>query len=141
MRTSARNEFWGKVAQVHKGAVNAEVVLTVDGGTEIVASITKGSVDRLGLAPGKEAAALVKASWVILTSGDAPRSSARNTLCGTVKAVNEGAVNGEVVLTTDGGLEVTAIVTNESIRSLGLREGGRACALVKASHLLLAVRD
>jgi len=51
----------------------------------------------------------------------------------------EGAVNGEVILELPGGKTVTAIVTHSSIESLGLKVGVRACALIKASHIILAV--
>ena len=84
----------------------------------------------------------LRASWVILTSAEgAPRTSARNRLCGKVSRCVEGAVNSEVVLELPGGKTVTAIVTNESVRELGLAVGVSACALVKASHVILAVED
>lgn len=66
-------------------------------------------------------------------------TSARNEFSGTVNAVTKGAVNAEVVLDIGGGKRLVAIVTNESIQSLGLKAGARACALVKASHIILAV--
>ncbi len=44
-----------------------------------------------------------------------------------------------MVIELDGGKSVAAIITNESIKSLGLKEGVRACALIKASHIILAV--
>ena len=40
-----------------------------------------------------------------------------------------------------GGKLLTAIITNESIRSLALKEGVAACALIKASNIILAVND
>jgi molybdopterin-binding protein len=64
--------------------------------------------------------------------------SARNQLPGTVKSVTHGAVNSEVVLELSGGEEVTAIVTRASAEALGLREGSRAWAVVKASNVLVA---
>lgn len=51
----------------------------------------------------------------------------------------EGAVNDEVIIELAGGKTVAAIVTNNSIQSLGLKVCGRACALIKASHIILAV--
>jgi molybdate transport system regulatory protein len=48
-------------------------------------------------------------------------------------------VNAEVVIELPGGKLVVATVTNDSVASLGLREGVRACALIKASHIILAV--
>lgn len=139
MKTSARNQFVGRVARVTPGAVNSEVVLDIGGGTELVAVVTRESADNLGLAPGVEAHALVKAPWVILTTDDGLRTSARNRLCGTVVRCVEGAVNAEVVLELAGGKTIAAIVTNDSIKSLGLAVGSRACALIKASHIILAV--
>ena len=58
---------------------------------------TKESVADLGLAPGREAMALIKSSFVILAAGDEPvRTSARNRLSGTVARHEVGAVNDEV---------------------------------------------
>ncbi len=140
MKTSARNEFLGQVRTVKKGAVNAEVVLNIGNGLALVAIITNESVDNLGLAPGVEAYALIKAPWVIVMPADSPiRTSARNTLCGVVTRCQTGAVNGEVVIELDSGKSIAAIITNESIESLQLKEGVRACALIKASHIILAV--
>ena len=139
MQTSARNQFLGKVKTVKPGAVNAEVILDIGGGDQLAAIITMDSVEHLGLKPGMEAYALVKAPWVILTTDDSLKTSARNRLCGTVVRCQEGAVNGEVIVELPGGKTVAAIVTNDSIQSLGLKVGVRACALIKASHIILAV--
>lgn len=139
MQTSARNQFLGKVTAVKKGAVNAEVMLDIGGGDQLAAIITNDSVDHLALEPGMEAYALVKAPWVILTTDDSLKTSARNRLCGTVVRCQEGAVNGEVIVELPGGKTVAAIITNDSIQSLGLKVGVRACALIKASHIILAV--
>lgn len=139
MQTSARNQFLGRVTSVKKGAVNAEVILDIGGGDELAAIITNDSVDHLDLGPGVEAYALIKAPWVILTTDEGLRTSARNRLCGVVVRCQEGAVNAEVVIELPGGKLVTAIVTNDSIHALDLEIGTRACALIKASHIILAV--
>lgn len=65
-KVSARNQLVGTVSKVTPGAVNAEVVLDLGGGEQIVAIVTEASVERLQLAPGVRATALVKASDVIL---------------------------------------------------------------------------
>lgn len=140
MHTSARNEFLGRVAAVKQGAVNDEIVLDLGAGQRLVAIITRESTEHLRLQPGVEAYALIKAPWVILTAADSPfKTSARNRLCGVVSRCQEGAVNAEVVLDLGGGKSLVAIVTNESIKQLGLKPGATACALIKASHIILAV--
>jgi molybdopterin-binding protein len=66
MKISARNILKGKVVKVVRGAVNAEVVLELPGGLQVVSIITLSSVDNLGLKEGKEAYAVVKASSVMI---------------------------------------------------------------------------
>ena len=122
------------------GQVNAEVSLRVSDDVVIVAVITKESVMDLGLAPGVQAMALIKSSFVILVPGDVPvRTSARNCLPGKVIRHEEGAVNDEVVLDIGQGKTITATITRGSGAELGLKVGDAAQALVKASHVILAV--
>lgn len=140
MQTSARNVFKGKVSAVHSGAVNDEVELAVEGGLSIVASITQVSTKRLGLKPGVEAIALIKASFVLLMN-DAENYllSTRNQFAGTVSKVTPGAVNAEVQVDLPSGRGITSIVTMGSVASLGLAPGKKVTAIVKASQVILAV--
>ncbi len=139
MKTSARNQFKGSVEAVNLGAVNAEVKVDLGSGDHLVAIITNESARNLELAPGKPVVALIKASSVILMTGEGAMTSARNRLCGKVVACTEGAVNGEVIIGLPGGNQLTSIITNESIRKLGLAVGGEVCGLVKASSIILAI--
>ncbi len=141
MRTSARNQFFGTVSRVTPGAVNDEIELDVPGmGQKLVAIVTHESAQSLGLVPGAEAFALVKASSVIVVTDDqGARFSARNRLRGTVSRVQKGAVNTEVVIGLPGGAAVAAIITNESSDALGLAPGVAASALFKASSVIVGV--
>lgn len=140
MLTSARNHLAGRIARITRGAVNDEVELELGGGGRIVAIVTHESTASLGLAPGAQAFALVKASSIILmTAGEGARFSARNQLAGTVSRLIPGAVNTEVVLDLTGGGSIAAIITNESARSLELAEGRTATAMFKASSVIVGV--
>lgn len=140
MKVSARNVFEGTITGLVDGQVNAEVELTTGGGDKIVAVVTEGSVKALGLALGKTATALVKAPWVMLLAGNSTlKFSARNQLTGVVKSLVKGGVNTEVGLQLPGGTLVFAVVTNEAVMELGLKEGAEASALIKASHVILGV--
>jgi molybdate transport system regulatory protein len=145
MRTSARNQLYGTVSAITRGAVNDEVSLALPGGQTVVAVLTHESTETLGLAVGAAAFALVKASWVMLmvddSGGASVRLSARNQLRGTVAAIKRGAVNSEVSLALDGGIVVTAVITNESVDALGLADGAPAIAAFKASSVILGVSD
>jgi molybdopterin-binding protein len=65
--------------------------------------------------------------------------SARNVLKGTIKQITDGAVNSEVTIELPGGATVVAIINRESVSSLGLAVGKDACAVIKASSVMVAV--
>lgn len=63
--------------------------------------------------------------------------SARNAFKGKITALVDGAVNAEVELTLPGGDKIVAIVTEGSVKSLGLAVGNEAVAYVKAPWVML----
>lgn len=65
--------------------------------------------------------------------------SARNALKGTVKAIEVGSVNTEVVLEVAPGVEITAIITKASAENLGLSIGKEAYAVIKSSDVMVAI--
>lgn len=139
MQTSARNHFAGEVVEVKHGAVNDEVTLRTPEGLDIVAIITHGSATTLGLAAGKKAFALVKASSVIVMVDVAKNQvSARNCIAGTVDSVTKGAVNAEITINA-GDAKIAAIITNDSADRLGLATGKPATAIFKASSVIVGV--
>jgi molybdate transport system regulatory protein len=71
------------------------------------------------------------------SSGSQLRISARNIFEGTISAVKTGALNSEIELTSVRGDRIVSVVTNERVRALSLCVGAEACALVKASSVLV----
>jgi molybdopterin-binding protein len=66
MEISARNTVKGTVKKLVMGAVNAEVTLEIAPGIELVSIITKSSAEKLSLAEGGEAFAVIKSSDVMI---------------------------------------------------------------------------
>ncbi|HXP00268.1 MAG TPA: TOBE domain-containing protein [Luteibacter sp.] len=142
MRTSARNQLAGSVRRVVEGAVNDTVEIALPGGTVLVATVTRESAGSLALAPGRAVVALIKASWVVLgLPDDGLRVSASNQLPGKVSQITPGAVNSEVSIDLAGGGTMTAIVTLDSAKALGLAEGSDVVAIFDASSVILGVTD
>ena len=142
MKISARNVFEGRITALVDGTVNAEVEITTPGGDRIVAVVTEDSVQSLGLIVGKPAMAFIKAPWVIVVTDDSGvKLSARNQLAGTVQHIEKGAINSEIGIKLVGGTLVYAVITNEAVMELGLKPGAPATALIKASHVVIGVRD
>lgn len=139
MKTSARNQFNGRIKTIENGAINSSITLDLGRGLEIMATITTDCVDEMQLSPGKNAVALIKSSFVLLSPDPDIRISARNRLHGKVVAIIPGPINSEVKLHLPGDRTLTAMVTNESITELGLAPGQPCTALIKASHVIIAI--
>ncbi|MEI8615255.1 molybdopterin-binding protein [Shewanella sp. PP-He15 brown] len=67
--------------------------------------------------------------------------SARNTLSGTIKSIEMGAVNNEVTIELAPGVVLTSVVTKASCERLGLKVGDSAYAIIKASSVMIGVDE
>ena len=137
LRSSARNQYRGRVSRLSRGGVNSEVTVKITDSVELVAVITNDSRKAMGLKKGSEVIALIKSSWILLSSDVGLKTSARNQLTGTVSKISKGEVNSEVVLDLGEGKTLCAVITNPSVRELKLKKGAAACALFKASSVIL----
>jgi len=66
LKISARNQFEGSVETVEKGVVTATVKIKVNGPVTITAIISKEAVEDLKLQRGDRAAAVIKATEVMV---------------------------------------------------------------------------
>jgi molybdate transport system regulatory protein len=141
MKTTARNQFFGRISGVTAGPSTTTVRVALDGGQQVTASLTTEAAQELKVKKGQEALALVKSSEVVLvTDFGGYRLSARNQLAGTVSRVERGAVSSLIGLTLPGGAVVTASVTNDAVDGLDLVVGQQATAVFKTYAVMLAVR-
>jgi molybdopterin-binding protein len=67
--------------------------------------------------------------------------SARNSLKGTIKSIEVGAVNSQIVIELSNGTEVVSIITKDSAERMKLAEGREVYAVVKASDVMIAVDE
>ena len=66
--------------------------------------------------------------------------SARNLLEGKIKEVRKGAATAHVEIELKGGETVISSITNEAVEELGLKKGTQACAVIKASDVMIAIK-
>ena len=140
MKISARNQLKGTIVSVTEGAVNGIVKIDL-GGTVVTADISMASIEELGLAEGKAAYAIIKATEVMFATERIKGISARNQFEGTIGRLKEGAVNGRVSLNFGEGQHICGTITNSSIEELGLEIGKPAVAIVKATSVMVGVDD
>ena len=135
---SARNQIKGNVVEIKEGAVNGIVKLEAAGGVRVSATISMEAIRDLGLAPGKEATAVVKATEVMMAN-EKLRISARNQYEGVITSIERGAVNGIVKLNVNESVGLTSTISLEAIDELGLKEGEKAVAVIKATSVMISV--
>jgi molybdopterin-binding protein len=68
VEVSARNQLNATVTGVKLGAIMAEVGMRLPDGQELVAAITRSSVERLGLKEGDEVRAVIKATEIMVAT-------------------------------------------------------------------------
>jgi molybdopterin-binding protein len=67
------------------------------------------------------------------------RISARNQIKGTVVEVKKGATTSHVRVDIGNGQIITSSITNEAVDELGIKAGGKATVVIKASDVMIAV--
>ena len=139
MKLSARNQIAGKVVNVNEGAVNGIVTLAFDGG-QITGTISMNAIKELGLVPGKEAVAIIKATEVMIGLGEMVLN-ARNKFKGTICRIDEGAVNAIVCMEIAGGHRISATISMNAVKELELAVGKEAVAVIKATSVMFGVEE
>ena len=138
MILSARNQFKGTVTKITEGAVNGIVSIDVNG-SAVSATISMNAIKELGLKEGSEAYAVIKATEVMVGKGEHLPLSARNQFPGTIKSIDKGAVNSIVKMEALGGNVISATISNNAVEELGLAEGEKALAVIKATSVMVGI--
>ncbi len=136
MKLSARNKLKGTVTAISEGMIVDQVTLDIGNGI-VTALISRDSVKELGLKKGSTAYAVIKSTEVMVAKDDMT-ISARNKLTGIVTSVSEGKVMAKVTINL-GDTTVTALISKDSVEDLGLQEGSKASAVIKATEVMVAV--
>lgn len=67
--------------------------------------------------------------------------SARNQLKGTITSIQEGAVNGIVVIDIGGGNKISSTISMNAIKELELAVGKQAYAVIKATSVMVGIDE
>ncbi|WP_424216185.1 TOBE domain-containing protein (plasmid) [Streptomyces sp. BI20] len=137
MSLSIRNQIAGTVTAVTSGEAMSSVKVRLEGGQDITAAITTDAAKELGLAEGSAVKALVKATEVSLATAAVTGVSIRNQIAGTVVDVATGPAMASVKVDVAGG-GLTAAITADAVKDLGLTAGTSVVALIKATEISLA---
>jgi molybdate transport system regulatory protein len=133
---SAGNRFRGRVLDIKRGTVTAEVPLDV-GGRRLVAVVARAGAEAMGLAVGDEVTAFVREIDVLLIKGEPPMISARNRVAGTLTALRPGTVTTELTVDAGGGWQVLALLARTAADAMALAPGDRVTTLVREGDVMV----
>ncbi len=138
IKTTATNQLFGIITAIQTGAVNAEVLVELKGGEEIVATLTLTELKLLELSVGSDVVMLINDPEIIVTTdpGNCP-FSARNCLHGSVIRVQYDGVESEIVINLPSGDSLVATISQVSALALGLSPGISAYAVFKSNAVIL----
>lgn len=139
VKSSADNSFTGKVSNITDGAVYSMVEIECSP-FKIYASISKSSIERMGLALDDKITALINSNQLVLSLDSDIRLSCRNKFDGRVNTIKKGAVNSEIFIDLGNNNRLCVMVTNESVDCMNLSYGSKVSALCKASSVFLIKR-
>jgi len=127
LRTSARNQLHGSVIAIHPHGHNDLIELELPGGLSLRAQITRDSTQRLELAIGSPAVALIKAGWLQLIDVAQLPSPEHNHLHGQIEQILHIADGpSEVRISLPGGQTLCALTEPQHLETLGLAVGSTA---------------
>lgn len=138
MKTSANNQFSGRITHIKHGKVNDEISVAISASQTLVAAITTHSCKEMKLKVGDSVFALIQASAIILLSDfEHGQLSARNQMVGQVLALHPGAINVEVFVDCGADKPLVTMVTETSAQAMKLKKGKQVLAVFKAGHVML----
>lgn len=140
MQISARNQLEVKIAKIKEGAVNSEIIANLGDGSTLYAQITLKSQQNFELEVGDDAIFIFKAPNVIVAKYAQLKISVPNQLKVKISEIKIGAVNSEIIAKI-GDYELCAIITNNSVKNLDLKNGDEALFLVNPSDIIVLKKD
>jgi molybdate transport system regulatory protein len=140
LRTSARNTLHGVVTGIKADAVSAQVAIAITARTTISSIITRQSADELGLCPGRDVVALIKASLIEVAPGRGARpASGGNRIGGTLVRKEAGAQDTELIVDVGSRARLVATVKTLHVKAMRLKNRDPVWATFDPRHVILAV--
>lgn len=136
LRTSARNQLFGKVKRVEKSAINSKISILIHDSLEIYSSITNKSVKDLGIEENKSVYVLIKAPWINISREK--KDSENEILCTIKKIETEGSLV-ELTLHINPVISITSVMQAKKFHALSVTKNDHIIASFKPSDTIIGV--
>jgi molybdate transport system regulatory protein len=142
VKTSVRNQLFGRVMAICAGSVNAEVMVQLKGGETIVTTTDLTSLTELDLKIGVDAVLLISSADITLVVDKGRyRFSGRNQLAAQVLAVQQNETHANVTVLLPSGETLIVNMTPQSLENLKLSVGKAVWMIFKSNVPYLGSRE
>jgi molybdate transport system regulatory protein len=142
VKTSVRNQLFGRVTAINAGSVNAEVMVQLKGGETVVTTTDLTALTELDLKIGVDAVLLISGADITLVVDKGRyRFSGRNQLAGQVLAMQQNESNANVTVLLPSGETLIVNMTPQSLENLNLSVGNAVWMIFKSNVPYLGIRE
>lgn len=135
-----RNHYPGRIVEVHRDALQSQVILCTPEGHHITAIVSNDSADRLALQPGNRVTAEIKAHAVSPRTNDTyATSSIDNCFTGEIVGINRGRVSWECIIDIGGGTTLYSLVSVHYAATLRLKVGEKVWVSFNSFAVILHI--
>ena len=136
MQISARNQIQAEVVTVDSKNVNANILLKLKSGKELLSTITKEAVESLHIEEDQTVIAIFKSSAVFLSKKGEEKSN-ENRLEGIVIQIDKDVENTKVVVDIGQHDTIVSVMPTAVLEKMELIEGSSVMAMIKANDIMI----
>lgn len=137
LTTSARNQIPSKIDAINLNELNAQIAMSLSGGSSLTSIITAKSVKNMGLSVGDYIYAIIKSSDINIVNKIPDDCEDLNILEGTIKTVEISQDSVEVSFVIDKHTTLTALLNKKNIDSLKI--GSKAYAIINKNNIIIGL--
>ena len=136
LRTSARNQLFGKIEKLEKGSISSKITIAIDKDIKINSSVTNKSIKELGIKKDKSVFVLIKAPWVKISKEK--RETENQIKCTIANIKIEGNL-AELTLQASSSLTLISVIQTDKFEALHVKAGDKIIASFEPNDTIIGV--
>ncbi len=136
LRTSARNQLFGRVKKVLKNKISSKILISIDKNIDIVSSVTNKSLKELGIKRGQDVFVLIKAPWIKISKH---KREDKNQLECTIQNITIEEAMVELNLHISPTLSLISVMQTDEFKALHVEQDKKIIASFKPNDTIIGV--
>ncbi len=135
LRTSARNQIFGKVTSIQIGSISSTLDILIDENLHINSTITNKSIKELDIKKGKDIYVLIKAPWINILQ----ENTQKNQIQCTIDCIKKEKNLVELSLHVSPSLTLISTMNLDDFQLLHVKKNDKVTASFNANNTIIGV--